>query len=334
MATVSVIIPMYNRAKLACETIANMLAQSLPPHEVIVVDDGSTDGGPAIVRERFGSQIQLLEQANQGPGAARNNGLSVATGEYIQLMDSDDLTSLNKIESQLNTLIQTGADLVYSPWAKVRFRGDTLELEDQVLQQKALPSDRDCLTWFLSDWSNVFQQCLFRKDLIDRAGPFNTDLRCGEDGELFVRMMLCGAKVAFDASPITLYRADEDAAKLTGEGLAASRRQRDWTNALLQMHAQVALAAPETAAALHFRIWEATQHLSPADPTDVELIQACEVILEKASKPKLHLQSKWRRIQGMVQRRLQGHSWRRAYQPGPLLPFQKQLIEQLNYRVA
>ena len=96
MADVSVIIPNFNRETLIGDPLENQLAQTAPPHEIIVVDDGSTDKSVEVIRS-FGSKIKLIEQTNQGPGAARNAGLSIATGEFIQFQDSDDLFSLNSL---------------------------------------------------------------------------------------------------------------------------------------------------------------------------------------------------------------------------------------------
>ena len=89
MPSFSVIIPTYNRAGLIGDTLASVLLQ--PTHcQVIVVDDGSTDGTPDVVAT-FGDRVTLLRQSNRGPGAARNAGLAVATGDYVAFLDSDDL---------------------------------------------------------------------------------------------------------------------------------------------------------------------------------------------------------------------------------------------------
>ena len=71
MNRISVIIPNFNRAGVIVATIENMLAQTLPPNEVIVVDDGSTDDSVEVIRS-FGNRVTLIEQKNQGPGAARS----------------------------------------------------------------------------------------------------------------------------------------------------------------------------------------------------------------------------------------------------------------------
>ena len=86
---ISVIIPNFNREALIGETVSNLLDQTLPPSEIIVVDDGSTDKSVDVIHA-FGDKVELIRQANQGPGAARNAGLKIATGEFIQFQDSDD----------------------------------------------------------------------------------------------------------------------------------------------------------------------------------------------------------------------------------------------------
>lgn len=87
---VSAIIPSYNRADFLHETISTLLAQSEPPHEIIVVDDGSTDGTAAVVA-KFGSAVRYRRIENSGAPVARNVGAAMATGDWLWFCDSDDL---------------------------------------------------------------------------------------------------------------------------------------------------------------------------------------------------------------------------------------------------
>ncbi len=87
--TISVVIPTYNRAHLIGECLGSVIAQSVAPHEIIVVDDGSTDN-TAEVLEEYGDRVTYVKQTNAGPGAARNNGIERASGDYIAFLDSDD----------------------------------------------------------------------------------------------------------------------------------------------------------------------------------------------------------------------------------------------------
>lgn len=86
----SVIIPAYNRLPLLKEALESVFSQTFTDYEIIVVDDGSTDGTLEMLR-CYGKKIQLLNQKNSGPGAARNLGASVAQGEYLAFLDSDDI---------------------------------------------------------------------------------------------------------------------------------------------------------------------------------------------------------------------------------------------------
>lgn len=97
---VSVVIPTYNRARYVTEAIDSVLAQTVPPDEIIVVDDGSTDNTQDVLK-RFGDRIKYIRQDNAGPGIARNTGIKSSKNEYIAFLDSDDLWEPNRLERQL-----------------------------------------------------------------------------------------------------------------------------------------------------------------------------------------------------------------------------------------
>jgi glycosyltransferase involved in cell wall biosynthesis len=100
---VSVVIPTYNRARLVEEAIASVLRQTMPVHEVIVVDDGSTDATRELIRGHDGP-ITLVTQDHLGAAAARNRGLARATGDWVAFLDSDDIWTPSKLEKQIEYL--------------------------------------------------------------------------------------------------------------------------------------------------------------------------------------------------------------------------------------
>jgi glycosyltransferase involved in cell wall biosynthesis len=102
-STVSVVIPTYNRAHLVTKAVASALAQTVPPLEVIVVDDGSTDDTRTRLSP-YGTSCRYLYQTNQGVSAARNLGIGEARGEFIAFLDSDDVWHPRKLEYQLRAL--------------------------------------------------------------------------------------------------------------------------------------------------------------------------------------------------------------------------------------
>lgn len=230
MSAVSVIIPNYNRATLVGETIQNMLDQSLRPYEIIVVDDGSTDNSVEVIAS-FGDKVKLIRQTNQGPGAARNAGLKVATGDFIQFMDSDDLASRNKLHVQLNALETTGADFAYGPWGRCIIENRTIKFIDKILQAEPVPSGKPMLEWFLSGWSLVFQNCLFRRSILEKAGFYRTDLMPSEDSEYFTRILLAGARPVHTPECLVFYR-EHNLNKITVSGTSSMHRAKDWSHYL------------------------------------------------------------------------------------------------------
>ena len=99
-ARVSAVIPAYNASRYIEETIVSVLKQTLPPVEILVIDDGSTDGTPAIARA-FGPPVRAITKQNGGEGSARNRGLDEAAGEFVAFLDADDLWEPTKLEKQV-----------------------------------------------------------------------------------------------------------------------------------------------------------------------------------------------------------------------------------------
>ncbi len=97
---VSCIVPVFNGERYLAEALDSILAQTWRPLEVIVVDDGSTDGSAAVVA-KYGAEVSYIHQANAGPAAARNRGLDAARGEFIAFLDADDLWHKDKLVRQM-----------------------------------------------------------------------------------------------------------------------------------------------------------------------------------------------------------------------------------------
>ena len=115
MPRVSVIIPTYNRSDLLKDAIASVLSQNYSDYEIIIVDDGSTDDTQAVVSSYKSPKIIYFFQNNCGRSAARNSGISLARGEYIAFLDSDDIFMPNKLELQTSFLdAHTSYGMVYS----------------------------------------------------------------------------------------------------------------------------------------------------------------------------------------------------------------------------
>src|ERR1700735_4941661 len=109
MKSVSIITPLFNKAPYVAETIQSVLAQTMADWEMIVVENGSTDEGPNVVRQFNDPRIHLMESPKRGPGAARNLGLERARGEWILFLDADDLIERDYLNNAVNCGIKTNA---------------------------------------------------------------------------------------------------------------------------------------------------------------------------------------------------------------------------------
>jgi glycosyltransferase involved in cell wall biosynthesis len=110
---VSVVITAYNTERYVAEAVESVLGQTVPPGEIIVIDDGSTDGTAAVL-EQFDGRIRYVYQTNQGQAAALNNGVALAQGEFLAFLDSDDYWTPTKLEAQLEAFhADPSLDLVF-----------------------------------------------------------------------------------------------------------------------------------------------------------------------------------------------------------------------------
>lgn len=121
LGLVSIITPCYNGEKYIKETIESVIAQTYPKWEMIVVDDGSKDSSVAIVSEYIekDSRIKLIKQANAGSASARNNGIRRAEGQYIALLDADDLWHPEFLEKQIAFMKEKDAICVFCSYRRI-----------------------------------------------------------------------------------------------------------------------------------------------------------------------------------------------------------------------
>ena len=337
ISRVSVIVPNFNREALIGETIANLLGQTRPPDEIIVVDDGSTDKSVAVIQS-FGEKVKLIQQPNQGPGAARNAGLRMATGEFVQFQDSDDLFSRNKLEVQAKLLEQTGADIAFGPWVKVRIDGRRVIFENHVLQQEMPYRKLSLACWWLRGWSTVFQSLLFRRSFLDRIGFYRTDMMLGEDGELFFRALTSSPTVAFSAEALTLYRLHETNKLTQDEGASQSRRVTDWARCLQHVIRQRESSRLEpdlmTRSIFLAGVRRHLAYLRTAPDAPAELMELLSEHVAKMPKPWLSTVDLWMRLTDRARLCLHGSRWMTAYQAAKPTPEQLKLIGDLGFEIA
>jgi glycosyltransferase involved in cell wall biosynthesis len=186
---VSVVMPTHNNRAYICASIDSCLNQTWQNLEIIVVDDGSTDGTGDLLRERYGERIRYIYQQNAGPGIARNRGIEAAQGDYIKFCDSDDLLYPEHVARCMAVMQQAG-ETVAVVYTRYRFvDGAGVPIPDK-FDPALLDGDIFCHL-LLSNGNDVLTSTtLARKAALLNVGmfPIDRDLRQGEDWDLFLRL--------------------------------------------------------------------------------------------------------------------------------------------------
>jgi glycosyltransferase involved in cell wall biosynthesis len=203
---VSIIIPCYNAGDWLAPTLESALAQTWPNKEILVVDDGSKDGSLAVAQGFASRGVQVASQPNRGASAARNHGLRLARGHFIQYLDADDLLATDKIAQQIQLLAVLPPNRVASGlW--VRFMKSIDEAPPV-----PFPNSRDLtgVEFLQLNFEEVAMMhpaaWLTPRTLLDRAGPWDETLSLNDDGEYFARVVLASTGIAFCAAARSYYR--------------------------------------------------------------------------------------------------------------------------------
>jgi glycosyltransferase involved in cell wall biosynthesis len=197
--SVSVVIPTYNRRLLVGRAIESVLAQTRPADEIIVVDDGSTDDTFAWLNTQYGDRITCIRQSNQGVAVARNTGLKTATCTFVGFLDSDDIWLPEKLALQIPVLSDPSISLAATNWCWEGAPEDDQFSALGFLSPKPMEIDREPLLRLCDrqDHGLIVPSCIFRRDLIEKLGGFDTSLRISEDMDLLYRLADEGAFAVF-----------------------------------------------------------------------------------------------------------------------------------------
>ncbi|QTN24587.1 glycosyltransferase family 2 protein [Rhizobacter sp. AJA081-3] len=183
---VSVIIPTYNRRELVQRAIGTVLAQTRAVQEILVVDDGSTDGTGDALAAAFGDRIRYVRQANGGVSSARNHGLRLARGRYLALLDSDDEWLPEKTQRQIEWL-QARPDYGMALCDVVRMDAEHRDVE-LFRRRELLPEDGMILKWVLVQPALVPASVMMRREVFETVGGFDETLATGEDLDFHLRV--------------------------------------------------------------------------------------------------------------------------------------------------
>lgn len=212
---VSILIPCFNAALWIDQTLESCCSQTWPAIEVIVIDDGSTDGSPDLLKQ-WDQRAKVLCRGNRGGNPTRNELLSMASGHWIQFLDADDYLLPEKISNQMQTAQATpSADVIYSPQLV------EIHTPSAISTQTWNPHDptgaHDPWTYHLG-W-NLTQTggALFRKTVLDAIGGWNEQQPCCQDNELYFRLLQHGANFVYCPYAESVYRRFENGSVSTGK---------------------------------------------------------------------------------------------------------------------
>jgi len=207
-AFVSIIIPCYNAEKYIAETIASVMNQTYSNWELIIVNDGSTDGSKQFIKqfENKEQRIRIINKLNSGVSDTRNKGLELANGEFVTFLDADDVWHITNLEKKVNFLAPTDYDVVYSYCQMID------EHSNQI--NKILTGENDLkIEDFLSlkaNYNTAPSGVVFKKHVLDKIKGYDTNLSNNADQDILIQTLAQGFKIDVIHEILWDYRIHEE----------------------------------------------------------------------------------------------------------------------------
>jgi len=202
---------MHNAELWIMECLESVYNQTYDNLEVIIVDDGSTDGSAKIACEIAKNNTKIISQSKKGASESRNRAFAESRGDYIQYLDADDLLSPNKISAQISLLLNYPNKMAVCPTA---FWGNGISFNNPVFSGEILIDTEDPIDFLIHLWGMGTNQIgmvqtnswLTPRHIIENCGPWNPKLVFDEDGEFFTRALLQSQGVCVARQALNYYR--------------------------------------------------------------------------------------------------------------------------------
>ena len=221
---ISVVIPSYNRRAALVRAIASALDQLLPPFEIIVVDDGSSDGTKEIDFHRIDPRIRLIEHpTKRGAAAARNTGIDAARGEWVALLDSDDIWLDSKLERQFAALRER--PIGDKPLVSCNVMR-SFEHQGSVPYNPSPPGEGHLSEYFLLNGGTLQTSTLLLPTLLAKQVRFDERLGRHQDWDFVLRLVRAGAEVHYIHDTLVIYDANDYPDKISAQ--KSIRPTVDW----------------------------------------------------------------------------------------------------------
>lgn len=202
----SVIIPAFNAEQWVVEAVGSVTAQTWTNIEIIVVDDGSTDQTVDVVESIADSRLRIQQQPNAGAAAARNSGMRLSRGEFIQFLDADDTLGSDKLALQIEALrVAPQASVASCAWGKF-----VTTPAATVFSPEPVWTESDPVRWMIRslDGEGMMQPAawLTPRSVTNAVGPWDETLSLHDDGEFFARVLLASSRNVFVPAARVHYR--------------------------------------------------------------------------------------------------------------------------------
>ncbi|WP_416672268.1 glycosyltransferase family 2 protein [Egbenema bharatensis] len=190
---ISIIIPCYNAESFLRETLESIFVQTFRDYEVILIDDGSTDNTAKIIQS-FGSQVRAKFGLNQGASSARNQGTQLASGQYIQYLDADDVLHPDALEKRFLALETGLADVAYSNWQYLEENEAGDFCPGKIISRKIEDFHVDPqIALFTNFWAPP-AAILYRREIVDAIGGWSGSLPVIQDARFLMDAAFVGAR--------------------------------------------------------------------------------------------------------------------------------------------
>lgn len=213
---ISVVIPLYNKADKIKDTLVSVFTQTYSDYEIVIVDDGSTDGSADIVEQLADPRIRLIRQANAGVSAARNHGIEEARGEFIALLDADDLWKPEYLATQIGLSEKYPECDVFA--VNYEFRDQNGNITHPIINKVEF----DGVDGIMNNYIEVAYfshppicsiSLMTRKQCFESIGGFPIGVRLGEDLITWAKLA-CRYKIAYCKVPLAIYVFASQAARI------------------------------------------------------------------------------------------------------------------------
>ena len=208
---ISIVIPLYNKAHKIEETLNSVLAQTFQDFEIVIVDDGSTDGSAEIVAELKDSRIRIISQENAGVSAARNRGIQESKGEYIAFLDADDEWHKDYLETQFRMMQQFPSCSVFA--TNYVFRYPDTTSKPTIIKNLQFSEESEIMNNYFEVASTSHppiwtSAVVIKKSAMISINGFPVGIKAGED-LLTWATLACYFKIAYHKTPKAIYNLPE-----------------------------------------------------------------------------------------------------------------------------